>query len=86
MQVRGLAVFVGAHTLTCCVRPGLTTAIRVELMARQVPSSARNEQVKFLKLFSGHSQTYQYTIATPTAYLHYWYYALMALYAIYPCQ
>ena len=24
--VRGLAVFVGAHTHTCCVRPGLKTA------------------------------------------------------------
>jgi hypothetical protein len=28
------------------VLPTLHTAVRVELMARQVPSSARNEQVK----------------------------------------
>ena len=47
--------FVGAHTHTCGVRPGLNTAVGVELMARQVPSSARNEQVKSLKLFSYHS-------------------------------
>ena len=51
MQVRGLAVFVGAHTHTCCVRPGINTAVRVARMARQVPSSARNEQVKLLTPF-----------------------------------
>ena len=44
-------VFVGAHMHTllfadCCVRPRLNTAVRVEPMARQVPSSVRNEQVK----------------------------------------
>jgi hypothetical protein len=43
MQVRGLAVFVGAPrapTRTCCVRPGLNTAVRhavrVELMGTPV--------------------------------------------------
>ena len=36
------AVFVGAHGCTCCVCPGLNTAVRVEFMARQVPSSAQN--------------------------------------------
>ena len=32
-----MAVFVGVHTHTCCVRPGLNTAVRVEFMGRQVP-------------------------------------------------
>ena len=35
----------------CCVRPGPNIAVKVELMARRVPSSARNEQVKILKPF-----------------------------------
>jgi hypothetical protein len=38
--------------MLCVTYSTLNTAVRVELMARQVPSSARNEQVKILKLFS----------------------------------
>ena len=41
-QVRGLAVFARTQGCTCCVRPGLNTAIRVEFMARHVPSQAGN--------------------------------------------
>ena len=37
-----LSSHVAAHGCTCCVRAGLNTAVGVELMARQVPSCARN--------------------------------------------
>ena len=34
----------------CCVRPGLNTAVRVEFMARHVPSQAGEmKQVKLIK-------------------------------------
>ena len=39
--VRGLAACFAAHTHTCGVPPTLNTAVRVEFMARQVPSQAR---------------------------------------------
>jgi hypothetical protein len=41
-QVRGLAAYFAAHTHTCCVPPTLNTAVRVEFMARHVPSQAAN--------------------------------------------
>ena len=37
MQVGELAVFLVTHGCTCSVLPTLNTAVRVELMARQVP-------------------------------------------------
>jgi hypothetical protein len=41
-QVRGLAVFEVTQGCTCCVLPTLNIALRVEFMARQVPSQAEN--------------------------------------------
>jgi hypothetical protein len=40
-----------------CVRPGLNTAVRVELMARQVPSRARNVTHDLLVTLLSHSHS-----------------------------